>query len=70
VLESNFSAPGSFLEAHLKPRADGGTAVHIVWSRTPTSMMGRIALGLIRLTKGGPVKASFRAAFKKAEAGG
>jgi hypothetical protein len=65
VVESNFSAPGSFLEAHLTPK-DGGTNVHIVWSRTPTSAMGRIALGVIRATKGAPVKASMKAAFKKA----
>jgi hypothetical protein len=70
VLESNFSAPGSFLEAHLNPKEGGGTTVHIVWSRTPTSAMGKFALGVIRLTKGGPVKASFRRAFKKAEAAG
>jgi len=70
VLESNFSAPGSYLEAHLTPKDGGGTKVHIVWDRTPTSAMGKLALGVIRLTKGGPVKASFRAAFKKAEAAG
>jgi len=70
VIESNFSAPGSFLEAHLNPRPDGGTTVHIVWSRTPTSLMGKVALGVIRVTKGGPVKASMRAAFKKAESSG
>jgi hypothetical protein len=69
VIESNFSAPGSFLEAHLLPKEGGGTTVHIVWSRTPTSAMGKLALGVIRLTKGAPVKASFKAAFKKAEAG-
>jgi hypothetical protein len=68
VIESNFSAPGSFLEAHLKPTDGGGTAVHIIWSRTATSFMGRIALGLIKVTGGAPVKASMRAAFKKAEA--
>jgi hypothetical protein len=65
-MESNFSAPGSYLEAHLDPK-DGGTDVHIVWDRTATSAMGRIALGLIKLTKGAPVKASFKAAFSKAE---
>ena len=69
VMESNFSTVGSFLEAHLDPREDGGTTVHIVWNRSATSPMGTIALGLIRLTKGAPVKASFKAAFKKAEAG-
>jgi len=70
VMESNFSAPGSYLEAHLKPKDGGGTNVHIVWDRTPTSAMGKLALGVIRLTKGGPVKSSFKAAFKKAEAAG
>lgn len=67
VVESNFSAPGSYLEAHLNPKAGGGTNVHIIWERQPTSPMGKLALGVIRLTKGGPVKASFKAAFKKAE---
>jgi hypothetical protein len=68
VIESNFSAPGSFLEAHLKPKDGGGTTVHIIWSRTAISPMGTIALGAIKLTRGAPVKASMRAAFKKAEA--
>ena len=68
VVESNFSKPGSFLEAHLSQKEGGGTTVHIIWSRSPTSLMGVIALGAIKLTKGAPVKASMRAAFKKAEA--
>jgi hypothetical protein len=67
VVESNFSKPGSFLEAHLNEKEGGGTTVHIIWSRTPTSPMGIIALGVIKLTRGAPVKASMRAAFKKAE---
>jgi hypothetical protein len=68
VVESNFSKPGSYLEAHLNPKEHGGTTVHIVWSRSPTSPMGVFALGVIKLTRGAPVKASMRAAFKKAEA--
>ena len=68
VLESNFSKPGSFLEAHLNPKDGGGTVVHIIWSRTAKSPMGTFALGVIKLTHGAPVKASMRAAFKKAEA--
>ena len=68
VLESNFSKPGSFLEAHLNPKDGGGTNVHIIWSRSPTSLMGTIALGAIKLTRGAPVKASMKAAFKRAEA--
>ena len=67
VVESNFSKPGSYLEAHLNQRDGGGTTVHIIWNRTATSPMGTIALGLIKLTRGAPVKASMRAAFKKAE---
>jgi len=67
VMESNFSKPGSFLEAHLKPKEGGGTTVHIIWDRTATSPMGTIALNAIKLTRGAPVKSSIRAAFKKAE---
>ena len=66
-MESNFSKPGSFLEAHLEPKDGGGTVVHIIWDRTATSLMGTFALNAIKLTRGAPVKASMKAAFKKAE---
>ena len=66
VVESNFSRPGSHLEAYIKPGANGGTHVHVDWERWATSFVGRVALGLIVLTRGAPVKASMVAAFKKA----
>ena len=67
VVDSNFSKPGSFLEAHLNPKDGGGTVVHIIWNRTAISPMGTFALTAIKLTRGAPVKASMKAAFKKAE---
>ncbi|MFN2641229.1 MAG: hypothetical protein ABR548_04940 [Actinomycetota bacterium] len=67
VVESNFSKPGSFLEAHISPREGGGSRVRVVRSRSPSSVIGYIALGVIILTRGAPVKASMMAAFKKAE---
>lgn len=65
VVESNFCAPGSFVEARLAPRSDGGTDLHITWDRTPTTAMSRIIAQLIKMTKGAPVKGSLAAAFKK-----
>jgi len=68
VLESNFCTPGSFVEAHIAPGTPTGSDVHIVWQRTPSSFMGRVAATMIMLTRGAPVKASLQQGLKKAEA--
>jgi hypothetical protein len=69
VRESNFCAPGSYVSAAIAPRGDGGSRIHIVWNRTPTSIGGRLAVLLIVATKGKPVGASIRRALDKLEAG-
>jgi hypothetical protein len=65
VRESNFCAPGSTVSARFTPREDGGTRVHIVWDRTPTTFMGRIAARLIIASKGKPVARSFRMGMER-----
>jgi hypothetical protein len=71
VLESNFCAPGSYVSAAIRPAADGpGSVVHLVWNRTATTLQGRIAATMIRLTRGAPVRASFRMAMTRLEAEG
>ncbi|MGZ4214273.1 MAG: hypothetical protein ACXVQV_13670 [Actinomycetota bacterium] len=70
VLESNFSKPGSYVEAHMAPREGVGSKIHVVWNRSPSSPMGVIAMSLIVLTRGAPVKSSIVAALKKAESAG
>lgn len=68
VRESNFCTPGSYVSAALSPREGGGTRIHVVWNRTPTSFAARLATVLIRATKGRPVAASIRKAMAKLEA--
>jgi len=68
VKESNFCAPGSFVSARITPKEGGGSNVHIVWNRQPTSMRGRVAAFLIVWTKGKPVASSFAKAMRKLEA--
>lgn len=67
VQESNFCAPGSYVSAAIAPRGDGGSRIHVIWNRTPTSVPGRLATVLIRLTGGKPVAASMRKALAKLE---
>jgi hypothetical protein len=67
VLESNFSKPGSFLEATVTPKDGGGSNIDILWNRSPSSFIGFVALGAILLTRGAPVKSSINAALRKAE---
>jgi len=67
VQESNFCAPGSYVSAAIAPRGDGGSRIHVIWNRTPTSMVGRLATAVIRLTRGKPIAASFRMAMAKLE---
>jgi len=67
VQESNFCAPGSYVSAAIAPRGDGGSRIHVIWNRTPTSVSGRLATVLIRLTGGKPVAASMRKALAQLE---
>jgi hypothetical protein len=66
VLESNFCAPGSYVTATTEE--DGGsTVVRIHWARTGSTRFGRLACRLIVVTRGKPVRDSFRAAFRRLE---
>ena len=67
VQESNFCAPGSYVSAAIAPRGDGGSRIHVIWNRTPTSMVGRLATVMIQLTRGKPIAASMRKALAKLE---
>jgi hypothetical protein len=67
VVESNFCAPGSYVQATVRPREGGGSRIHIEWNRTPTSLQGRVATVLIKSTNGKPVAASFKRAMAKLE---
>jgi hypothetical protein len=67
VRESNFCAPGSYVSAAIAPRPDGGSRIHVVWNRTPTSFGGRVAALVIVGTGGKPVAASFRKAMTMLE---
>jgi hypothetical protein len=67
VQESNFCAPGSYVQATIQPREGGGSRVHIEWSRTPTSFTGRLVTFVIMASKGKPVAASFKKAMDELE---
>jgi hypothetical protein len=69
VTESNFCAPGSYVAATVTPR-DGGAQVHVEWERAGTTLMGRLVIRMIKLSKGRPVAASMRQAFEKLEQAG
>jgi hypothetical protein len=66
VLESNFCKPGSYVEVQIEPRAGGGSKLHVVWERTPTTFSAGLMLSVIALTRGALVKASINKAFKNA----
>jgi len=55
VSESNFCKPGSFVSADVTPGSDGGSHIHITWSREPSNMKGRMVVAMLTLTKGGPI---------------
>ena len=66
VLESGFCAPGSFVQADVEP-LDRGSRIHVTWERTPTTMMARIMLALIVLSRGGPVRSSLMKGLRRLE---
>jgi hypothetical protein len=59
VLESGFCAPGSFVSATITPRA-GGSNIHVVWERRPSTFLARLMMPMIALTGGAPVKSSLK----------
>jgi hypothetical protein len=65
VRDSNFCTPGSYVSAAISPGRSGGSRIHLVWNRTPTTLGGRIAAFIIVATKGRSVAASFRRAMKQ-----
>lgn len=69
VQDSNFSAPGSYVAATIRPGRDGGSVVHIVWDRTGNSVMGRLICRLVRASKGKPVASSFKRGLMVLESG-
>jgi hypothetical protein len=64
VLESGFSRPGDFVEARISGRPDGGSRVRITWQRRGATLAGRLAVIVIWLTRGWPVKRSMRLGFE------
>ncbi len=67
VKESNFCTPGSGVVAEMKPR-DGGTRIHVRWTREGSNFKGRMIVRMMKLTKGKPIISSIRSALEKLEA--
>ena len=67
VVHSNFSAPGSYVQATFHDRPGGGARITIEWNRTGSNFKGRLMVGLIRLIRAQPVKASFEMALRRME---
>ncbi len=62
----HFSAPGSYVSATIAPR-EGGSRVHVTWNRSGSSFLGKIIIGMIKLSGGKPIAASMKKAFAKLE---
>jgi hypothetical protein len=60
VVESNFCKPGSYVSAEISPGADGGTHVHVIWSREGSNFKGRLIVRMLKLTKGKPIVKSVK----------
>lgn len=65
VKESNFCAPGGYVSTTITPRPNGGSHLHMIWNRTPTTFVGRMATLMMRLTRGRPVAASMKRGLAK-----
>ncbi|HEX6208640.1 MAG TPA: SRPBCC family protein [Actinomycetota bacterium] len=61
--ESSFCAPGSFMSARVEPLPNGGSRMHVTWSRKGVGLKGRMVVGLMRLTRGQPLAKSLSRAL-------
>lgn len=61
--DSNFCTAGSFMSARVEAAPDGGSRVHITWSRSGVGAKGKAIVALMRLTGGRPLAKSLGAAL-------
>jgi len=66
VIDSNFSAPGSFVSATLEAE-DGGTRVKIHWEREGKTVFHKLMMRMMVATKGKPIAQSFQKGLRKLE---
>ncbi|HEX2266571.1 MAG TPA: SRPBCC family protein [Actinomycetota bacterium] len=67
VQESPFSRPGSFVSARVDPKEGGGSKIHVTWHRDPATLPAKLAVWMVKATKGGPVAASLKKGLRKLE---
>ncbi|WP_138413535.1 hypothetical protein [Sinomonas gamaensis] len=67
VRESNFSTPGSYVSASIRPGKNGGSTIHVAWNRTGSTLTGKLICRMIRISRGEPVAASFRRGLEAIE---
>lgn len=68
VEESGFSTTGDFVEAVVTPGTNGGSRVHVTWSRRGKTLPAKLLVGLIVLLRGLPVRRSIQAGLRRIEA--
>lgn len=68
VVESGFCKPGGYVQVDISP--DGtGSKIHLAWERNATTLLGKVALQMIVLTRGAPIKASIKRGLDKMRSG-
>jgi len=65
--ESNFCVPGSYVQAALHGRADGGTRIRVEWDRSGTGFRGKLLVAMVRLSGGKPVRSGLETALRALE---
>jgi len=67
VQESNYSKPGSYVQAIVQEAASGGSRVLVEWNRTGIGLKGKALIGLVVLTRGAIIRRKvFKRAFARA----
>ena len=67
VQESNYSEPGSYVQAIVYEAAVGGSRVEIEWNRTGIGLKGKVLIALVVLTRAANIRRKvFERAFARA----
>ncbi len=67
VQESAFSKPGSFVSARVDPKEGGGSKIHVTWQRDGISLPAKMAVWMVKASRGGPVASSLKKGLKNLE---
>lgn len=65
IVDSGFAWPGGYVVVEIESDESLGSRLHVTWERRGKGVFGKLFVGLIRLTRGAPIRRSFEMGLER-----